>query len=64
VISDASTAALIGHPDRGSLFLLDRYLVLTIVVAERNHYLEEELMGRFDYWMKVSLDLRIEQVPC
>ena len=36
---------------------------LTIVVAERNHYREEEMMGRFVYWMNVSLDLRIEQVP-
>jgi dihydrofolate reductase len=25
--------------------------------------LEEEMMGRFVYWMNVSLDLRIEQVP-
>jgi dihydrofolate reductase len=25
--------------------------------------MEEELMGRFVYWMNVSLDLRIEQVP-
>jgi dihydrofolate reductase len=25
--------------------------------------LEEELMGHFVYWMNVSLDLRIEQVP-
>jgi dihydrofolate reductase len=33
------------------------------VVAERNHYSEEELMGRFVYSMNVSLDLRIEQVP-
>jgi dihydrofolate reductase len=33
------------------------------VVAERNHYAEEEMMGRFVYWMNVSLDLRIEQVP-
>jgi dihydrofolate reductase len=33
------------------------------VVAERNHYWEEEMMGRFTYWMNVSLDLRIEQVP-
>jgi dihydrofolate reductase len=32
------------------------------VVAERNHYSEEELMGRFVYGMNVSLDLRIEQV--
>jgi dihydrofolate reductase len=24
---------------------------------------EEELMGRFKYWMNVSVDLRIEQVP-
>jgi len=29
--------------------LLDRYFVLNIVVAERNHYWEEELMGRFAY---------------
>jgi dihydrofolate reductase len=33
------------------------------VVAERNHYSEETLVGRFVYWMNVSLDLRIEQVP-
>jgi len=33
------------------------------VVAERNHYWEEEPMGRFVYGMNVSLDLRIEQVP-
>jgi dihydrofolate reductase len=33
------------------------------VVAERNHYSEEEFMGRFVYSMNVSLDLRIEQVP-
>jgi dihydrofolate reductase len=33
------------------------------VVAERNHYPEEEKMGRFTYVMNVSLDLRIEQVP-
>jgi hypothetical protein len=33
------------------------------VVAECNHYLEEGMMGRFAYWMNVSLDLRIEQVP-
>jgi dihydrofolate reductase len=33
------------------------------VVAKRKHYREEELMGRFVYWMNVSLDLRIEQVP-
>jgi dihydrofolate reductase len=33
------------------------------VVAKRNHYAEEEMMGRFVYWMNVSLDLRIEQVP-
>ncbi len=34
-----------------------------IVVAERNHYSEGDLMGRFVYGMNVSLDLRIEQVP-
>jgi dihydrofolate reductase len=33
------------------------------VVAERNHYWEEEPMGRFVYSMNVSVDLRIEQVP-
>jgi dihydrofolate reductase len=33
------------------------------VVADRNHYREEELVGRFVYSMNVSLDLRIEQVP-
>jgi dihydrofolate reductase len=33
------------------------------VVAKRNHYPEEDMMGRFVYWMNVSLDLRIEQVP-
>jgi dihydrofolate reductase len=37
-------------------------LVLNIVVADRNHYWEEEKMGRFVYGMNVSLDLRIEQV--
>jgi len=42
-------------------FLLDRYFALNIVVAERNHYWEEELMGRFVYLMNVSLDLRLEQ---
>ncbi len=40
-----------------------RCFVLNIVVAERNHYEEEEMMGRFAYSMNVSLDLRIEQVP-
>jgi dihydrofolate reductase len=33
------------------------------VIAEYNHFAEEELMGRFVYSMQVSLDLRIEQVP-
>src|SRR4051812_509663 len=33
-----------------------------IVVANRNHFPEEGLMGRFVYMMNVSLDLRIEQV--
>jgi dihydrofolate reductase len=33
------------------------------VVAKRNHYWDEEPMGRFVYAMNVSVDLRIEQVP-
>jgi dihydrofolate reductase len=33
------------------------------VVADHNHYPEEGPMGRFVYFMNVSLDLRIEQVP-
>jgi len=44
-------------------FLLDRCSSLNIVVADRNHYREEKLVGRFAYSMNVSLDLRIEQVP-
>ena len=43
--------------------LLDRCFDPNIVVAKRNHYPEEDMMGRFVYWMNVSLDLRIEQVP-
>ena len=37
-------------------------MTLTIVIANRNHYMEEESVGRFIYAMNVSVDLRIEQV--
>jgi dihydrofolate reductase len=55
------------HDDlvRGDPVRVERPLiaVLSIVVAKCNRYGEGELMGRFTYWMNVSLDLRIEQAP-